>query len=346
MEDTTNLATVVKVMNLLPIMGRDKIELAVIHGWKCVVKKGDFKVGDLGIYLAIGCVPDFTDPNFSFLQPKYNRIKTIKMCGVVSQGLLGPLHWLASRGSELNAETLSEGDNVSKEMGVLKYIPPEEEALYSHKQGNLPFPIDVVPKTDATRLQHHPHEFLEAITGKPIVVTRKEDGCSCTYIVQDGEFSVCGRNFIFPESATGCEHYFEMETKFSLREKMVSLGRNIAVQGEIVGPKINGNRLQLTERTFVVFDIFDLDRQCYLLYKDLFELCTLLEVNTVPLLYQGPSADFQLTVEGLLGFADGVEYLPGVGAEGIVVKLNDKNEPETRLTFKVISNKYLLKHDL
>lgn len=345
MDETTNLATVVKVTNLLPIMGRDKIELAVIHGWKCVVKKGEFKVGDLGIYLTIGCVPDFSDPNFSFLQPKFNRIKTIKMCGVVSQGLLGPLNWYTSRGFE-GAEALSEGQDVSEAMGVSKYIPSEEEAQYCNKQGNMPFPTDVVPKTDATRLQHHPDEFFEAIRDKPIVVTRKEDGCSCTYIIRDGEFSVCGRNFIFPESAAGCTHYFEMEEKFCLREKMKSLGRNIAIQGEIVGPKINGNRLQLTDRTFVVFDIFDSDKQCYLLYKELCELCALLELNMVPLLYEGLSTDFHLTVEGLLAFAEGVEYRPGIGAEGIVVKLNDEAAREMRLTFKVISNKYLMKHDL
>ena len=93
MESTTvrsisrKLAYVAKVIQIVPIHNADSIELAVINGWRCVVKKDEFQVNELAIYFSIDSVPDFEDQNFAFLKNKnVSRIKTIKLRGVISQG--------------------------------------------------------------------------------------------------------------------------------------------------------------------------------------------------------------------------------------------------------------------
>jgi RNA ligase (TIGR02306 family) len=356
MVDTTRkLATIVKIVNLHPIKGKDRIELAEIKGWKCIVKKGEFYVGDLGVYCAIDSVPDFEDPNFTFLKEKSNRIKTIKMGGVLSQGLLGPLQWLTSRGYDVSA--LNEGDDVSESMGVVKYVADEEKGQYQQQSGprQPTFPA-FVPKTDATRLQDDPSGYFSVIAEQEIVVTRKEDGCSCTFLVKDGEFKLCGRNVIWEERDNNCGHYYSVAESLQIREKMTALGRDLAIQGEVIGPKVNGNRLRLTELYFRVFDIFDIDSQSYLLYDEVSALCGQLGLSQVPLIFRGPYCELFTaikipdsaveTIDKFLAVADAQEYVKGVTAEGIVVKTNTLQADGQRTVFKVISNKYLLKHDL
>jgi hypothetical protein len=202
-----------------------------------------------------------------------------------------------------------------------------------------------VPKTDETRLQGNP-KFLELIKGRNIVITRKEDGCSCTFIYNGGEFSMCSRNCKLDEEPdSNTAHYFHIKDKFNIQNSIAMLGKNIAIQGEIVGGKVNGNRLKLTTYDFRVFNVYDIDTQSYLNWNDITNICQTLKLNTVPLIYIGNSNDigFELTVDSFLNLAKKQLYLKGVLAEGIVIKTDDS---EQRFSFKVISNEYLLKHDL
>ena len=342
----TNLAYVARVLDLKPIPKKDMIEVAYLNGWKCIVKKGEFEVGDLAIYFSIGCVPDFDDPNFTFLRDKgLKRIKTMKMAGVVSQGLLGRMDWMETRGH--STDSLKEGDDVSVPMGVTKYIPAEEALQYDNSNREI-FPEGLVPKTDATRLQHAPHMFFDELVGKEVVITRKEDGCSCTCVIYNGRFMVCGRNFVWnPElDRVSASHYFEIADKYNLEESMTALGRNVAIQGEIVGPKVNGNRMRLTERTFIVFDAFDINTQHYLMYDELYTLCGQLNLQSVPVIFRGNASEVELSVDAFLALAESTEYAKGVAAEGLVLRTNHAESNAGRTVFKVISNKYILKHDL
>jgi len=336
------LASIVRVKQVHPIAGADKIVLVEIKGWKCIVKKDEFNQGDLGVYLSIDSIPDLDDPNTSFIKDKGGRIKTIKLRGVISQGLLGPLDWLKSRGIDIS--TLKEGDDVTKEMGVTKYIPNEELGQYSKgvSDESAPFPV-IVRKTDEERLQNYP-SFLDRIKNRSIIITRKEDGCSCSVIHNQGKFGLCSRNYELLEPTTSSSHYFYVSDKLKLKEKMQSLGRNIAIQGEIVGPKINGNRLKLVEYSFRVFNVWDIDAQCYLKYSDVESICTFLGVDQVPLIFKGVYDSQKLTLDHFLELADQQEYVTGkTPAEGIVVKTDDD---EHRISFKVISNNYLLGNKL
>jgi RNA ligase (TIGR02306 family) len=349
LQETRPLASIVRIKDLIPISGADRICIAKVKGWQCIVAVTDFAVGDLAVYFSIDSIPDFSDPNIpESVRRRGGHIKTIKLKGVISQGLLGPLAWLAARGHDIS--TVSEGDDVTGRMGVTKYIAPDEIEQYAVPDGvsrrgggNKPFPA-FIPKTDQKRLQDDP-QFLDYLVGRNVVITRKEDGCSATYFFNNGTFAVCGRNYEWGLESTSNYHYFRMAEKFNLRAKLTSLGLNIALQGEIVGPKVNGNKMKQTELDFRVFDVFNITEQRYLFWDEVVSLCKDLDLRTVPEVFKGHSADLSLTVEDFIGLAEAQEYKPGVLAEGIVVKLNDC-DCGYNLSFKVISNKYLLKHNM
>jgi len=78
------------------------------------VKKGEFEVGSLAVYVGLDSVVNIKDPTFSFL--KTERITPAKVAGVMSYGLMGPL----------DISTVKEGDDLSALLGVTKYVEPVE----------------------------------------------------------------------------------------------------------------------------------------------------------------------------------------------------------------------------
>lgn len=84
------LAYLVKIDNITPIEGYDRVELAHVGGWTIVVGKGEFKAGDTAIYFEIDSLLPAKPPfsNMDFLAKKHYKIQTQKMCKSISQGLL------------------------------------------------------------------------------------------------------------------------------------------------------------------------------------------------------------------------------------------------------------------
>ena len=111
----------------------------------------------------------------------------------------------------------------------------------------------------------------------------------------------------------------------------------------MVGPKVNANRLRLSDYQFRVFNIWDIDNSFYLPWTEVENVCEELQLPTVPVVYRGPANKLELTVPAFLKLAEEQTYASNVLGEGIVVKTDDDSR---RLSFKVISNKYLLKHKL
>jgi len=84
------LASIKTISELIPIEGKDRIELAIVDGWQIIVKKGEYKIGDKTIFVEIDSVlPEKAE--FEFLRSKKFRIKTMKLSGVLSQGICFPL---------------------------------------------------------------------------------------------------------------------------------------------------------------------------------------------------------------------------------------------------------------
>jgi RNA ligase (TIGR02306 family) len=349
------MARVVTIEDIKPIDGANAIELCYVMGWQCVAKKDEFKIGDLCIYVSIDSLLDPTNPNFSFFEGKCLKTKVIR--GALSQGLIGPLKWIVDIIPELDLKTLKVGDDVTALLKIKKYVPNDEKYEYDDTKKNseiLKFP-SFVPKTDEERVQNITN-ILPKLIGKDVVITRKEDGTSTTFIsylkpqqndepCQSNErtFTICGRNIqlITPDSSN--QHYFAIEKKFNIKDGMFKLGKNIAIQGEIVGPKINGNKLMLTNLDFRVFNIYDIENGYYLPWNDVIEITNILGLNRVPEIYKGVFSEQLASVDELLKMVDTLEYNQGVPAEGMVIK-TDYGLDQPRISFKVISNKFLLHH--
>lgn len=183
------LASVRIVAQTCPIDGADLIEAAVVDGWKCVVKRGEFKPGDPVIYCEIDSFLPIRD-EFEFLRKSSFktmgdqegfRLKTVKLRGQISQGLLLPV-------SILNRDAVP-GEDVSEELGIQKYEPPIPACLTGEVIG--PFPVSI-QKTDEERVQNLAQDFA-SYSGQLFYVTEKLDGTSLTAFYDSG-FGVCGRN--------------------------------------------------------------------------------------------------------------------------------------------------------
>lgn len=134
-----------------------------------------------------------------------------------------------------------------------------------------------------------------------------------------------------------------MNEKFHIEQELRALNRPLAIQGEIVGPKINGNRLQLTDYDFRVFGMWDIEKQCYLDPKEVWELAGKMKLNTVPLISTVVIGDTESSSDFWIQQAETQKYTKNVQAEGIVFMVHDQFR---HLRFKAISNNYLLKHNL
>lgn len=150
------LATIRRISELNPIPKADAIEVATVDGWKAVVKKGDFKVGDLAIYLEVDSwVPYELAPFLSKdKEPKeYNgvkgeRLRTIKLRGQLSQGLLLPIDVAYDEDPPDYDHVFLEGDDVTELLGIQKWERPVPAQLAGLMKGSFP---SFIPKTDQER---------------------------------------------------------------------------------------------------------------------------------------------------------------------------------------------------
>lgn len=198
------LATIREISNIRPIEGADKIVVAQVDGWECVVQKDEFQIGQHIVYVEVDSVVP-KRPEFEFLRPRKFRVRTIKLRGQVSQGLVLPLSILP------NGTGCDLGDDVTDALGIKKYDPEaQQEAKLLSKQPKTPksafarffmrykwyrklflkskrkggFP-EWIAKTDETRIQNLPQLF-EAVRdrGVEFSVTEKMDGQSATYYLR------------------------------------------------------------------------------------------------------------------------------------------------------------------
>jgi RNA ligase (TIGR02306 family) len=361
------LVTIRTVSELIPIEGADVIELAKVDGWQCVVKKGDFSVGDPGIFFEIDSMIPSSDERFAFLSKgkiqAHYRIKSMKLRGALSQGLLMPMFTLTMDEIDRWNKSEESGETLTEILGVQKYEPPVP--IQGVQKGN--FPTHLVPKTDQERIQNIP-KVLEGRTGIEFEITEKLDGTSCTFYFKhmaDAAIAEVGEEF--PENkpvyAMGaCSRNWEMKLDddniyaklwhgLGLHSKLAALGRSLAIQGEIIGPRIQGNKYKRGAQEFYVFDIYDIDEQRYLWPVERIKLVNQLELLHVPQVQvlQGTKLDMQdppFTLETILDAADGKSQLCDTKREGLVFKHHGRYDgTQSPLRFKAISNKFLLKHE-
>lgn len=326
------LASIQKVVDIRPIENADKIEKAYVLGWQVVVEKGKHKVGELVVFIAIdSIVPD--RPEFAFLAKEKFRIRTIKLRGELSQGIIFPATILPDK------KWRGAGDDVSELLGVTHYEKPVPGGFnQGDTKGNFP---PWFPKTDEERIQNVP-EVLEELRGKSYVITEKCDGTSCSIYFYRGEFGVCSRNMEKKDSEGSV--YWQMAKKYDLENKLRNLNRNLAIQGELCGPGIQKNRLGLKEPDLLVFNIYDIDDGKYLSWPMQQQLVASLGLRKVPTVQFGEG--FSLTLEQLLEKAKGKYAGTENDREGIVVRAmygDFSAKMRSRISFKVLNNDFLLK---
>ena len=328
------LATVRKIDNILPIAGADAIECAVVGGWKVVVKKGEYQAGDLGIYCEIDSwIPHALAPFLSKgKEPRVfegipgERLRTVKLRGQISQGLLLPALG--------QTPITGEGDDLTEFLGIVKWEKVLPAQLAGQAKGNFP---TAIPKTDQERVQNLVKE-IELAQGDEFEVTEKLEGSSMTCYLIGDEFGVCSRNLDLKEtegnSFWATARAEDIETKMR-RLRVKSTFTDFAVQGELIGPGIQGNIYNLRKCQFRVFDVYDIKSGEYLNPFTRNLIVGMLGLQHVPVI----DAEFVLNtdVDGLLTMAESKSELADVQREGLVFKHNDGG-----FSFKAISNAYLI----
>lgn len=338
------LASIQRALQIAPIEGADAIELVRINGWQCVTKKDEFQVGDLGVFFEIDAVPPDSDM-FRFLwtsrldtpativeRPAKFRIRTMKLRGALSQGLFMPLQTF-----DLNAATVTEGEDVTAQLGVGKYEAPLPAGM---GDARALFP-GFVRKTDEERVQSAP-AVLDELRGLPYAATLKCDGTSATFVIdpRDREFHACGRNFSIKN---GPNFYWNAARQHDL-EPILRRSPHLALQGEICGPGIQKNRLGLKMPGLFVFNVWNIQTARYLDHDAMREFC--LDNGLRPVEEVERAESFEHTLESLLKLAEGKYEGTSNEREGIIVRpLQERTSPALagRLSFKAISNRFLLK---
>lgn len=333
------LASIQVIKNIKSIDGADNIEVVEILGWNVVVKKQQFLKGEKVVYCEIdSLMPD--KPEFEFLKPRGMRIKTVRLRGQVSQGICFPLSILP------NDFQIIEDADCTEVLGVTKYEPAMPACLSGIAKGKFP---SFIPKTDETRVQVL-QKVLDKYKGEKCYVTEKLDGSSATFYVKDGEFGVCGRNLELIEDAENS--FWKVARQMDIENKLRSVGKNISIQGELIGEGVQGNKLKLKGQTVKFFNAFDIDKFEYLNFFDFNKLLGELELPIVPIV----ALDYELendidviikmaTIRSLI--------LKDIWAEGIVIRpyaekidllLSNENFNNGRVSFKAINPEFLLKY--
>ena len=327
------LARIETVLALDPIPGADRIEIATVGGWKVVTQKGLYAIGSLVAYFELdSLIPRRPWSLFLFKDNReLYRLKSVRLKGALSQGLLVPIAEIP----ELTGRDLKEGDDLTEILGIAKWemvLPPQ---LAGMVKGNFP---SFLLKTDEPRLQSN-RGVLAEILDVPVYVSMKLDGSSFTAYRKDGVFGVCSRNLDLKEE--GGDAYWSAAKSYLLDDRLPD---GYAVQCELVGPGIQGNKLGLAKPELRVFNVWNIAAARHLDFDPFNTFVReVLAMETVPILDSGI---FNRSIDEWLTYADKQDYANGGPAEGIVVRPLIERHSEAlngRLSFKVISNRFLLK---
>ena len=343
------LASIQRIWKIETIEGADKIELAHVLGWQCVVNKGQFKTMDIGVYFEIDSFLPIR-PEFEFMRASSYRntdimgegfkLRTMRFRGQISQGLLLPISYFPEI-----PENVQIGDDVTELLGVKKWEIEEKVTTGGTVIGTLPYDI---PHTDETRVQENP-ELIQAFAGLEYYISTKMDGSSHSIGIDENGFHVTGHNYEYKDD--GVSAFYELvkarEYQRKMEEFIHSKGlKTLTIQGELCAPGIQKNRLRLVKPEWYVFTVRENGKRVGL--NRMLQICESLGMEHVPIEEVGTDLPSKYpTVESLLERADG-DYPNGGKKEGIVIR---PTEPvfcpliSASLSMKIVSNGYLLKNE-
>ena len=355
------LAHIETIREVIPHNNADNLEIVKVLGWTLCVLRGQFQAGEQVVFVEPDAILPEGKPEWEFMRTRHFKVKTIKLRGVISQGLVFKLSICgkAFEDSFWGSDTREAvGEDVTELLGITKYQPYIPAQLAGTVKGSFP---DFLHKTDEMRIQAVP-ELLEKHQGKKFYVTEKLDGSSMTVYLNNGEFGVCSRNQDLKETEGNA--YWKVVRTEGIEEEMRYLAadpksglKNFAVQGELVGPGVQGNKYKLQSLGFYIFNVFNIDTRRYIDLKPIqgphenfYVFDFIVESGFfahVPLL----TIDYLLpkTIEELVEFSKGKSLLnKDTHREGIVLRPlveEFSEELRGRLSFKCINPEFLLKYE-
>lgn len=329
------LATVVEIKDIVEHDNADNLEILSIKGWQCIAQKGIHTKGDKVVYFEIDSwIPHVVAP---FLTrgddtPKEyegvlgQRLRTIRLRKKLSQGMVMPMSEIKRIYPDALVEDYEAGEDLTDMLGILKWERTIPACLTGQVAGA--FPSNLVPKTDQERIQNC---FDEIEQDDLWEVTIKLDGSSCTIIKYEDVVRVCSRNLELKINEENAHNTF-VQMAMKLGDQIPD---GYALQGEMMGPGIQGNREKLRQHNWFVFDIYNIAEKRYLTASERTSILDTSSIDVVPLLgvLRTP-----VTLEKGLEFAEGKSINHAV-REGVVYK----NLKDPSKSFKIISNKFLLK---
>lgn len=364
------LAHIEKIEWIKPIENADSIELCGVLGWQCVIaKKDNFKVGDKVIYIEVdSVVPE--KPEYEFLRDRKFRVRTIKLRGQVSQGLVIPLREC----------TYDIGEDMTEVLGITKYLSPSEQSelqkeeekikleksklkkylmrysffrnIFLGKKQKSSFPY-WVSKTDEERIQNLGDNFIQQNAERMVYVTEKIDYQSGTWTsktvprfsgllsklipITKTLFVVASRNL---QNFDKDSLYWQIAKKYDL-ERICRVNPDIIIQGEQGNTKVQGNKYKISEPKMWVFNII-VDNE-FLNYDEMKQFCILGGLDYVPLVRKCKMKDIGSTVNDFVEFSKGKSTIANIHREGVVIRCIEDGKKV--FSFKCINPDFLLKYE-
>lgn len=367
------LASIQIVESKSAIENADKIEVVTILGWQCVTKKDEFKVGEKVVYCEVDSVmPEL--PEYEFLRERKFRIRTIKLRGQVSQGLVLPV--------PDKYKMKDVGFDMTEAMAITKYLTPTERdeieqtekrmalqknklkkfmmryswfrKLFLTRTKKSGFPY-WVQKTDEERIQNIKH-VLQQFAEYECYVTEKIDYQSVTFTgqmvpkyggllgkllkVKKYQFVVCSRNLTNNDKNS---LYWRIAKKYDI-EKILKENPDLTIQGEQGDTKVQGNKYGITDIQLWVFNIFNHKTGYFFDYSEMDRFCEKYNLTTVPLVEVGLLKDIATDVVQMVEYSKGKSDVnSNVHREGVVVRI--VRNGQKLLSFKAINPDFLLKYE-
>ena len=360
------MVTIRRIDRVDPIEGADRIEVATVGGWRVVVKKGEFHAGDLGLYHEIDSFIDTSRPEYAFLDATREMVvdgktrvghvlRTRKMRGVYSQGLLLDPHKLLDLPEQVLVDLCESKSDMSEACGVVEYYKPMPLGAKDFIGRYDPW---VAPRTDAERCQNIDLETWDIIKRSQYEVSVKVDGTSITMVYEDRYNDLCiysHNNRFSLDRGMGKLVYDTAKTQGLV--DFCEANHNVTLQMEMCGPKIQGDRLRLGKHRLFVFSVWDMRHADYISWCgfDGFDHGDRVQDSHVPVIDTGSMLDQFDTPSDFIGYVDGIKdnVTKGCLDEGLVVHVYDapssdewmrlRNALGQTMQCKAVSNKYLLK---
>lgn len=341
--------TIEEISSISPHSNADRLAIASLKGigFKFIVGKDTWKEGDKCLYFPLDAV--LPDPLLKALGvegklagAKRNRIKTIKLRGEISQGLVGPLSLI----DEL-PEDKRTPEEITNFLGVTKYEP--EINLPCARDARLIDLPEGVGIYDIENCERFP-EATNYLMDQKVYITEKMEGSHFALAWVDNKMWVCQRRFALEPISDMPKHFFwevteNMGLDSFLKELVNEFGaKHLVIRGEILGPNIQSNIYYLPERVVRFFDLM-VDQR----YVDAEVLInTFKKFNREDILVPAISINKTLREwldgKSLVEASTGNSSLKDILREGIVIRpMKEQSHPEIggRLILKQISPEYL-----